>query len=82
MANVNLTFVDDDGNLNPFSPIREFNEWFSWNPSRAAKCCSMVAAIAEVSESTPESEQDQALEDAIDEICRENVTGYFRKYIE
>ncbi len=82
MTNVNLTFVDDEGNLNPFSPIREFHEWYSWNPSRAAKCCSMVASVSEVSESTPEAEQDQALEDAIDEICRENVTGYFRKYVE
>lgn len=82
MAYVALTFVDDEGHLNPFSPIRQFDEWRSWNPVRADKCCSIVAANTEISESTPEAEQEQAYEDSIDEICRENVTGYFRKYVE
>lgn len=67
---------------NPFSPITDFGAWYAFDPVKAAKCCSMRAALtAESSESTP-SEQDEAREAAIDEICRENVTGYFKKYTE
>ena len=67
---------------NPFSPISDFRAWYAFDPVKAAKCCSMRAALtAESSESTP-FEQDEARNAAIDEICRENVTGYFKKYTE
>lgn len=67
---------------NPFSPISDFRAWYAFDPVKAAKCCSMRAALtADSSESTP-FEQDETRNAAIDEICRENVTGYFKKYVE
>jgi len=67
---------------NPFSPITDFGEWYAFDPVKAAKCCSMRAALTAESSESPPNEQDAAREAAIDEICRENVTGYFKKYIE
>lgn len=77
MARVALTF---DGN--PISPIADFRAWYAFDPVKAAKCCSVLAEIEQYSPDSPPDEQEECHNAAIDDICRENVTGYFRKFVE
>ena len=69
-----LTTVD-----NPFSPFDEYEEWFAFDTRHGYQSASLLARIVNISDDLSESDQIMAIEDAIDEILSENVTGMFRK---
>lgn len=69
-----LTTVD-----NPFSPFDEYELWFAFDDRHGYQSASLLARIAQVSDELSESDQIKAIEDAIDEILQENVTGMYRK---
>jgi len=69
-----LTTVD-----NPFDPFDQFDEWFSWDRQAGYNSPSLLARIAKVSDELSDADQTVAINDAIDEICQENVTGMFTK---
>lgn len=69
-----LTTVD-----NPFNPFTEFNEWFAWDVNAGYNTASLLAKIAKVSDELSEADQALAVQQAIDEIVQENVSGMFRK---
>jgi len=69
-----LTTVD-----NPFSPVTQWDDWLKFDDDMGYNTPGMLARIAIVGESLSENDQDQAIEDAIDEIVRENVLGLYRK---
>lgn len=64
---------------NPFSPFDEFDAWRVYDESHQYNTLSLLARIAVVSPDVSEADEALAIEDAIDEIVRENVTGMFRK---
>lgn len=64
---------------NPFSPFTQFLEWFSFDNTRGYHSAALLARIAKTSNDLPDAVQDQAIQDAIDEIVRENVSGMHRK---
>jgi hypothetical protein len=69
-----LTTVD-----NPFNPFDQFDEWFAWDRQAGYNSPSLLARIAKTSEELSDADLQAAINDAIDEICRENVTGMFKK---
>lgn len=69
-----LTTVD-----NPFNPFVEFDEWFTWDVNAGYNTASLLARIAKVSDELSEPDQALAIQNAIDEIVKENVSGMFRK---
>jgi hypothetical protein len=69
-----LTTVD-----NPWNPFTHFDEWYAFDQSAGYKTTSLLARIASTSEELSDADQDLAVEQAIDEIVRENVTGMYRK---
>ena len=69
-----LTTVD-----NPFNPFTEFDEWLNYDIDAGYNTPSLLARIAKVSDELSEPDQALAIQDAIDEIVRENVSGMFRK---
>ena len=69
-----LTTVD-----NPFDPFTQFNEWFVWDESKGYHTSALLARIAKTSDDISESDQAVAIQNAIDEIVHENVSGMFRK---
>ena len=69
-----LTTVD-----NPFSPLTHFDEWRVWDESHGYYSLSLLARVVVTSADLSESDQDVALEDAINEIVRENVSGKHSK---
>lgn len=69
-----LTTVD-----NPFDPFTNFDEWYAYDESMGYCTSSFLARVAMVSDELSEPDQAIAIQDAIDEIIQENVSGMWRK---
>lgn len=74
MAEVMLTTVD-----NPHDPFTDWRGWLTWDETRGYHSSGLLARITITSHELSQAEQDQAVEDAIDEIVSENVSGMHRK---
>lgn len=74
MAESMLTTVD-----NPFNPFTEFSEWYAFDVASGYHTNGLLARIAKVSHELSEADREQAIDQAIDEIVRENVSGVHRK---
>jgi hypothetical protein len=74
MADHMLTTVD-----NPFNPFTQFAEWNSYDEQCGYYTLSFLARIVRTSDEISDADQDLAIEDAIEEIVRENVSGLYRK---
>lgn len=66
---------------NPWNPFTNFDEWFAFDTQKGYNSLSYLARIAKTSSSLPEDEYNQAVEDAVDSICRLNLTGNYIKVV-
>lgn len=64
---------------NPFDPFTQWDQWYSWDMSAGYNTPGLLARIAFTSDEISEADQDLAIQNAIDEIVRENVSGMHRK---
>ena len=64
---------------NPYSPFTQFDEWKAFDESKGYFTCEYLARITNTSSELPDDIADKAVDDAIDEICRLNVLGIYRK---
>lgn len=69
-----LTTVD-----NPYDPFTQWDEWYAFDEAAGYHSCSLLARIAVTSDDLSDSDQDAAIQAAIDEIVSENVSGVHRK---
>ena len=69
-----LTTVD-----NPFDPWTQFQQWFAFDTSLGYHSASLLARVARTSEELSDADQRFAMQIAIEEIVRENVSGMHRK---
>lgn len=69
-----LTTVD-----NPFHPHSDFEAWHAYDKALGYNTMSLLARVVVTSSELSEADQDVAIENAIDEIVRENVSGMHRK---
>jgi hypothetical protein len=67
---------------NPFNPFTRFNEWYAWDVRSGYNSLALLARITKVSNELSEPDQSLAIQDAIDEIVQENVSGMHRKVSE
>jgi hypothetical protein len=74
MAEHMLTTLD-----NPFDPFTQWDDWYAYDEAAGYHTTSFLARIAKTSDELSEADQSLAIEDAIDEIVRENVLGIYRK---
>ncbi len=74
MAQHMLTTVD-----NPYDPTTQFDEWNSYDQSHGYFTLNLLARVVVTSEDLSEADQDAAIEDAIDEIVLNNVSGLHKK---
>lgn len=76
MANVvsMLTTVD-----NPYDPFTQLDEWRSFDVDHGYYTSEFLARIAKLSDDLSEADESVAIENAIDEIVRENVLGLYRR---
>jgi hypothetical protein len=64
---------------NPFSPVTQYDEWLSWDIAQGHWTNALLARVTHTSPELSDLDQAQAIEDAIDEIVTENVSGIHMK---
>jgi hypothetical protein len=69
-----LTTID-----NPYDPFTEYDDWYNYDTQAQHYTPAFLARIAHSSDDLSEEDQSLALEQTIDEIVRENVSGIYRK---
>lgn len=76
MAIVALTTED-----NPFDPIDDFDNWYSFDEQNGYHTSSYLARIARTSNDGSYADYEAALEQAVDEIIAINATGNYKKIV-
>lgn len=74
MARHMLTTID-----NPWNPFTHFDEWNAFDMRAGYYTSGFLARRVKTSDDLSPPLQHQAVEDAIDEIVRENVLGIYKK---
>lgn len=74
MADSMLTTID-----NPFNPFTQWDEWYQYDEDAGYHTSSFLARVVLSSDELSDADQDLAIEQAIDEIVRENVDGIYKK---
>lgn len=69
-----LTTVD-----NPYDPFTQWDEWYAWDLNAGYNTPGLLARVVGGMGDLPEGEQQHTIQQAIDEIVRENVLGVSRK---
>jgi predicted NAD/FAD-dependent oxidoreductase len=69
-----LTTID-----NPYDPFTQFDEWIAFDHRAGHYTLEFLGRVVHTSSELSEADQDEAVEDAIDEIVRENVQGVHTK---
>lgn len=60
---------------NPFNPFTHYAEWYAWDVNAGYHTCAYLARIVRTSDEISEADQNVAIDDAMDEIVRENLSG-------
>jgi hypothetical protein len=74
MAQHMITTID-----NPFNPLTHFDAWYAEDVALGHHTSAFLARVVRTSDELSEADQEAAIEDAIDEIVKENVSGLYRK---
>lgn len=72
-----LTTVD-----NPFDPWTQWDEWFAYDMNAGYNTPGLLARVARSSSDLSDADQHHAIQSAIEEIVRENLSGVHRKVSE
>lgn len=64
---------------NPFDPFDEFEQWMVWDMNAGYNTLGLLSLVARSSGELSEADQYAAVQHAIDEIVRENVSGVHKK---
>ena len=77
MAAVFLTTLD-----NPYDYFTQFDEWYAFDIEKGYNTCNYLARIALTSTEMSDRDYEKAVEDAVDEIVRLNITGNYKKIVD
>lgn len=69
-----LTTVD-----NPFDPFANYEEWYAWDQRKGYDSPGLLGRVVRSSDDLSEADQLLSVQQAIDEIVRENVSGMHTK---
>ncbi len=74
MREVAITTFD-----NPYDPFTEFSKWFVYDITKGYNTCAYLDRVAMTSKQLSEEENQQALEEAIDEIIKYDFMNIYTK---
>lgn len=66
---------------NPYDPLTQFNEWRQYDEDKGYATCGLLARITRTSDELSITDQELAVQHAIDEIINEDVMGIYVKVI-
>ena len=64
---------------NPYDPFDDYDEWYAYDNSKGYNTPGLLARITITSDELSEPDQYLAIDQAIDEIVSENVSGIYKK---
>lgn len=64
---------------NPFNYFTQFDDWYRFDVDHGYNTCAYLARIAAYSDEMSENDKIRVINDAVDEICKMNVLGIYRK---
>jgi hypothetical protein len=64
---------------NPYSPVTDYVNWLTWDERHGYHSNSLLARVVYSSPELSDLDRIQAIEDGIDEIVTENVSGVHTK---
>ena len=64
---------------NPHSPFDDFPSWYDYDVRSGYHTSALLGRIVQVSDQQSEADYELAVEQAVDEIVKENVSGMFVK---
>jgi hypothetical protein len=64
---------------NPYNPFTHFDEWFVFDERAGYHTTQYLARLTRSSPDLSDADQSVAIENAIDEIVRENINGMYKK---
>lgn len=67
---------------NPFDYWTQFDDWYAFDTRMGYNTCSYVDRIAKVSNDMSDNDRIQAINDAVNEILRFNLTGNYIKTVQ
>ena len=67
---------------NPFSPFKDFDNWFRFDVEKGYHSSAYLARIAKTSDALTDQENDEEIERAIDEIIHYDFMGIYKKVYE
>ena len=63
---------------NPFNPFDDFDNWNDFDVSHGYNTCSYLARIAKTSSELSDEDNEEAINNAVEEIARLNITGNYK----
>ena len=66
---------------NPYNPITQFDLWYGFDVTHGRNTSGYVARFALTSDALSEKENQEAIEEAIDEIVARNPLGIYKKVV-
>ena len=66
---------------NPYDPFTQWDEWYVWDSNAGYHTPGLLARITVMSDELSEADQYLAVQDAIEEIVRENISGMHKKVL-
>lgn len=64
---------------NPYNPFDDFERWFAFDIEKGYNTCAYLARITNIAIDLPDNINEEDIEAGIDEICRLNVLGIYKK---
>lgn len=74
MEDAMLTTLD-----NPYNPFTQWKEWYSFDVQKGYNTCAYLARIAKTSDELSDMDNELAIDEAMNEIVRFNLTGNYIK---
>lgn len=66
---------------NPYNPFNQWDQWFVWDSAAGYHTPGLLARIVKNSDDLSDADQHLAIQQAIDEIVKENVFGMHTKVL-
>ena len=73
-SNCMLTTFD-----NPFDPFEQFTQWFLLDVEKGYNTCGKLGRIVKLNDSMTQKEEDEAINNAIDEIIKYDFMNIYKK---
>lgn len=64
---------------NPYDPFTQWDEWLAWDMNAGYNTCGLLARLSYSAHELSDADEHLAIQTAVDEIVRENVSGMHKK---